>query len=57
MSEAMAHVLLERRHASPAAVPDPGDDAALDRFIDETLRVHPLFGVAHRITLGADRRR
>jgi cytochrome P450 len=26
------------------------DDAALDRLIDETLRVHPLFGVAHRIT-------
>jgi cytochrome P450 len=26
------------------------DDAALDRVIDETLRVHPLFGVAHRIT-------
>lgn len=25
-------------------------DAALDRVIDETLRVHPLFGVAHRIT-------
>ena len=49
MSEAMAHVLLNAAtHAG--AVPDPGDDAALDRFIDETLRVHPLFGVAHRIT-------
>lgn len=27
-----------------------GSDAAIDRVIDETLRVHPLFGVAHRIT-------
>jgi cytochrome P450 len=26
------------------------EDDALDRVIDETLRVHPLFGVAHRIT-------
>ncbi|WP_433205784.1 cytochrome P450 [Dactylosporangium sp. CS-047395] len=46
MSEAMAHVLL-----SVASWPvPPGDDAALDRAIDETLRVHPLFGIAHRIT-------
>ena len=28
------------------------DDGDLDRHIDETLRVHPLFGVAHRITSG-----
>ncbi|MDG6107258.1 cytochrome P450 [Dactylosporangium aurantiacum] len=49
MSEAMAHVLLNvATHAG--AVPDPDDDDALDRCVDETLRVHPLFGVAHRIT-------
>ncbi|MEU1887484.1 cytochrome P450 [Micromonospora rifamycinica] len=49
MAEAMAHVLL-----SLATRPDLqrglDDDDALDRVIDETLRVHPLFGVAHRIT-------
>ncbi|MER7276987.1 cytochrome P450 [Dactylosporangium sp. NPDC000244] len=49
MSEAMAHVLLSiARH--PHRAPDPGDDAELDRAVDETLRVHPLFGIAHRIT-------
>jgi hypothetical protein len=49
MSEAMAHVLLSIA-AHPDKAPDPGDDAALDRAVDETLRVHPLFGIAHRIT-------
>jgi hypothetical protein len=48
MSEASAHVLLAvAQH--PGAVPATDDDT-LDRVIDETLRVHPLFGVAHRIT-------
>ncbi|GAA2507681.1 cytochrome P450 [Winogradskya humida] len=49
MSEAMAHVLL----CAPTAFPAdsfPMDDDSLDRLIDETLRVHPLFGIAHRIT-------
>jgi len=53
MSEAMAHLLL-----ALAARPDlqrslreaPEDTGLLDRVIDETLRVYPLFGVAHRIT-------
>ncbi|MBM6404551.1 cytochrome P450 [Phycicoccus sp. CSK15P-2] len=49
MSEAMAHVLM-----CAAAAPDSRDratdDDALDRLIDETLRVFPLFGIAHRIT-------
>ncbi|MGC4806162.1 cytochrome P450 [Micromonospora sp. DT233] len=48
MSEAMAHVLLDL-----ATHPERQrglDDAALDRAIDESLRLHPLFGVAHRIT-------
>jgi hypothetical protein len=53
MSEAMAHLLLalaarpelqrRLREAAPAA-------ELLDHVIDETLRVYPLFGVAHRIT-------
>ncbi|WP_033338523.1 cytochrome P450 [Catenuloplanes japonicus] len=48
MSEAAAHVLLAvAQH--PSAIAERTDDA-LDRVIDETLRVHPLFGVAHRIT-------
>lgn len=49
MSEAAAHVLL-CAGAYPAARDSVDDDAALDRLVDETLRVHPLFGVAHRIT-------
>jgi hypothetical protein len=53
MSEAMAHLLMaiathppvqDRLHA------DPDDDRYLDHVLDETLRVFPLFGVAHRIT-------
>ncbi|MFI1994099.1 cytochrome P450 [Actinoplanes sp. NPDC020271] len=46
MSEAMAHVLL---CAAQSGVTDRSDDG-IDRLIDETLRVHPLFGIAHRIT-------
>jgi hypothetical protein len=46
MSEAMAHVLLCFSSAGSVEL----DDATLDRYIDETLRVHPLFGIAHRIT-------
>lgn len=60
MSEAMAHLLLAiAQHPSTgrellATLDDVGGegDRALDRVIDETLRVHPLFGVAHRITTG-----
>ncbi|WP_422755769.1 cytochrome P450 [Micromonospora sp. WMMD708] len=48
MSEAMAHVLLAL--ANRPDLQRGLDDEALDRVIDETLRVHPLFGVAHRIT-------
>mgnify|MGYP003493062303 CR=1 FL=1 len=60
MSEAMAHLLLavaghpgvqrDLVAAIDAPAGDADADAALDRVIDETLRVHPLFGVAHRIT-------
>ncbi|AGL20620.1 cytochrome P450 [Actinoplanes sp. N902-109] len=45
MSEAMTHVLLCAQGFS-----EVDDDDAIDRLIDETLRVHPLFGIAHRIT-------
>ncbi|MFV2083809.1 cytochrome P450 [Micromonospora sp. LOL_021] len=58
MSEAMAHLLLAIAQHPPTqlavrrALDGPAADAdrLLDRVIDETLRVHPLFGVAHRIT-------
>ncbi|WP_422769571.1 cytochrome P450 [Plantactinospora sp. WMMC1484] len=58
MSEAMAHLLLavaqhpavQRDLVATLDDPDGEGDRALDRVIDETLRVHPLFGVAHRIT-------
>jgi hypothetical protein len=53
MSEMMTHLLLVL-----AAHPDvqdrvaarPGDDRYLDQVLNETLRLYPLFGVAHRIT-------
>ncbi|MEV6342805.1 cytochrome P450 [Actinoplanes sp. NPDC051851] len=44
MSEAMAHILLLAGDISDVS------DQSLDDLIDETLRVHPLFGIAHRIT-------
>jgi hypothetical protein len=59
MSEAMAHILLaiaehpEVQRGLVATVDLAGaedEDGALDRVVDETLRVHPLFGIAHRIT-------
>jgi hypothetical protein len=53
MSEATAHVLMVLAahpglQADVAAAPD--DDELLGRVVDETLRLYPLFGVAHRIT-------
>jgi hypothetical protein len=53
MSEATAHVLMVLAahpglQAGVAAAPD--DDELLGRVVDETLRLYPLFGVAHRIT-------
>ena len=56
MSEAMAHLLLaiaarpELQQQLRKATQEPQDTDLLDRVIDETLRVYPLFGVAHRIT-------
>ena len=53
MSEAMAHLLMVIA-ANPVIQQqlrdNPQDTEHLDRVIDETLRVYPLFGVAHRIT-------
>ncbi|CAL9662032.1 hypothetical protein SUDANB145_07028 [Streptomyces sp. enrichment culture] len=55
LSEATAHVLLalarhpEVQHRLWA---EPGDDRYLTRVLDETMRLYPLFGIAHRITTG-----
>jgi hypothetical protein len=53
MSEAMAHLLLflAQDPAVQERLADTlEDDRYLDRIITESLRVHPLFGIAHRIT-------
>jgi hypothetical protein len=53
MSEATAHLLLAiaaRPGLQQRLREAPQDTDLLDRVIDETLRVYPLFGVAHRIT-------
>ncbi|WP_194914856.1 cytochrome P450 [Catenulispora rubra] len=58
MSEGMAHLLLaiaarpelQQQLRKELSAGDPQNSALLDRVIDETLRVYPLFGVAHRIT-------
>ncbi|MFI0483826.1 cytochrome P450 [Actinomadura sp. 9N215] len=53
MSEAMAHLLMVlARHPDAAAVAITGDDRAFDAVMQETFRLYPLFGVAHRITTG-----
>jgi hypothetical protein len=49
-SEAMAHLLMVTAHHPEAQRRLVDDDAYADRFIDETLRLFPLFGIAHRIT-------
>jgi hypothetical protein len=53
MSEAMAHLMLIIAQHPPVQrelLDHLEDDDLWDRVIDETLRVHPLFGIAHRIT-------
>ncbi|MEU4836060.1 cytochrome P450 [Streptosporangium sp. NPDC023615] len=65
MSEAMAHLLmvLAQHPDAQAGVlagdergdgrgDGRGDERHLDRVISETLRLYPLFGVAHRVTTG-----
>jgi hypothetical protein len=49
MSEAMTHLLLVvAQH--PFVLDHLDDDRFVDRLIAETLRLYPLFGIAHRIT-------
>jgi hypothetical protein len=53
MSEAMAHLLMVlAQHPEAQARVRTGDARHLDQVIAETLRLYPLFGVAHRITTG-----
>jgi cytochrome P450 len=52
MSEAMAHLLLaiaEHPEVQERLQREPADDDYLADVINETLRVWPLFGIAHRI--------
>ncbi|CAL9591514.1 hypothetical protein SUDANB58_05245 [Streptomyces sp. enrichment culture] len=55
LSEATAHLLLAlARHprVQRRLADDPGDDRYLTHVLDETMRLYPLFGIAHRITTG-----
>ncbi|MFF1920299.1 cytochrome P450 [Streptomyces sp. NPDC058221] len=55
LSEATAHVLLALAHhprVQDRLVADPQDDRYLTQVLDETMRLYPLFGIAHRITTG-----
>ncbi|MCK2216767.1 cytochrome P450 [Actinomadura sp. ATCC 31491] len=51
LSEAMAHLLMTlAQHPAAQEEARRGDDRHLDRVIAESLRLHPLFGIAHRVT-------
>jgi Cytochrome P450 len=52
-SEAMTHLLMALAHHAEVQArlaAHPEDERYLDHVIDETLRLYPLFGIAHRIT-------
>jgi Cytochrome P450 len=50
-SEAMAHLLMVlAEHQDVQRKLPEADDRYVDRVVDETLRLYPLFGIAHRIT-------
>jgi len=53
MSEAMAHLLMvlaQHPHVQAKLARDLDNEQYLDRVIKETMRLYPLFGIAHRIT-------
>lgn len=52
-SEAMVHifmVLAQHESIQTEVAAQSNDDRHLERIIDETLRMYPLFGISHRIT-------
>jgi len=52
MSEAMVHVLLtlaQHPEVQARLAADLGNEHSIDRVIKETMRLYPLFGIAHRI--------
>jgi hypothetical protein len=51
-SEAVAHLLMVLAQHPEAQTRAVGDDRYLDQVIEETFRLYPLFGIAHRITTG-----
>jgi hypothetical protein len=51
-SEAVAHLLMVLAQHPEAQARAVGDDRYLDQVIEETFRLYPLFGIAHRITTG-----
>ncbi|WP_188188363.1 cytochrome P450 [Nonomuraea sp. SYSU D8015] len=53
MSEAMAHLLMVlAQHPGVQEQAREADDRHFDHVIAETMRLYPLFGIAHRITTG-----
>jgi hypothetical protein len=52
MSEAMAHLLLVLAQHPDVAARLARDDRHFGHVLDETMRLYPLFGIAHRITTG-----